>query len=136
MARETTGGTSQKKLPARHRPKTPPEVEAKKTTSKTSPKLPPEVVGRKKLPAKTPPRITTGGTSREKNYQQKYAKEYHRRYKPPKTKLQFSPKLPPEVQANATLRMGYTRIEPIPGRPLAFVASCNVIQRQRTEWGE
>ena len=41
-----------------------------------------------------------------------------------------------EVQANATLRMGYTRIEPIPGRPLAFVASCNVIQRQRTEWGE
>ena len=30
----------------------------------------------------------------------------------------------------------YTRIEPIPGRPLAFVASCNVIQRQGAEWGE
>ena len=36
----------------------------------------------------------------------------------------------------ATLRMGYTHIEHIPGRPLAFVALRNMIQRQGAECGE
>ena len=59
----------------------------------------------------------------------------HRRY-PLKDKRESTCGIVSRVIDKATPRMGYTRIEHIPGRPLAFVASLNEIQRQGAEWGE